>query len=772
MGTLWDTLALQLARGRGRGQSLPDLLERHAKIGGYYLGRNHALIHRHRERVSVSPQQTARWELTIDLSLPTDPRAVCGKHNGACQFLFPLMFLKKSEGRTGLGAEDADGRTLSLMNRESCDWISGIAATEAVYRLGEGKRPPIWSRSNGSDGETDDLRYVLQCIASRRPYDSAVILNELLDCIGPDAVKRWEAEGLAGDLKMLVEHSLVWVPLEGQPGQRQVIKVSQDWELLPKSLLNWKIGPADETRPRRRGRKSLGDPSSYLDTGDAKYACLAQRVSFSVLGERLAQPLAWMPIEMDFPTIYTRRCSSYHFELLCPNGLSPHGIKVAIDQHDRSGERIEVEGGETVGTRAAEIYLPGGRMIGDLLIRATVGIGRGAFPVLWFLMGAITAAMLWTLAAANPIELIGARDSSNEIAAGILLIVPALLGAIVVGAEQGPTITRLIGGARILLLVSGLASALAATVLLGREPFGLSPRSQWAICAALTTAATVPLATSWLLSLRMIWPRLKRLNTTRKQNRILVGQVLLAFLSVMALQRLGNNEAFRASIAVLLLAMTVPMILVATNRLAVPMDEKRDFLSLSAFVAALICLLLGCTELRAAFDPDAQFHERAEELALVLLFLAPAMGPTLATVTSYFHEKDGEVHVAPAVAEALFEGRRIRELHRLRPDEEPDPEPIENTAAADDPYPSMPIDTPVAAEPVGTSAADWSTSLRSTVDLPRYEPDEFRFLVERPPWKRPDPGLERVEGEVRKRLAGHMAALRAGRRFAPGQQSG
>ncbi|MDX6608625.1 MAG: hypothetical protein QOF85_550 [Solirubrobacterales bacterium] len=769
MGSLWDILALQ--RARARGQSLSDLLELHAKIGSYYLGRNHALIHRHRERVSVSPEQTARWELSIDLSLPTEPRARCGKRNGAYQFLFPLMFLKKSEGRTGLGAEGADGAILSLMSRESCDWISGIAATEAVHRLEGRKRPAIWTKSDGLGGETDDLRYVLQCIASRRPYDSAVILNELLDCIGPDSVKRWTAEGLTGDLKMLVEHSLVWVPLEGQPGERRVIKVSQDWELLPKSLLNWKIGPAEKARSRRRRRKLSGDPNSYLDTGDTRYACLARRMSFSVLGERLAQPLAWMPIEMDFPTIYTRRCSSYHFELVCPNGLSPHGIKVAIDRQDHPGERIEVEGGETVGTRAAEIYLPGGRMIGDLLIRATVGIGRGAFPVLWFLMGAITAGMLWTFAASNPVDLIGAQDSSNEIAAGILLIVPALLGAIVVGAEQGPTITRLIGGARILLLVSGLASALAATVLLGREPLGLSPRSQWTIYAALTTAATVPLATSWLLSLRLIWPRLKRLNTTRKQNCVLLGQVLLALASVVVLQHLGgSHDVLRASIAGFLLAMTVPMILVASNRLAVPMDEKRDFLSLSAFLAALVCLLLGCVELRAAFDSHAQFHEVAEELALVLLFIAPATGPTLATATAPFHERDGEVHVAPAVAEALFEGRRIRELHRLRPDEKPDPEPAEDTPTADDPYPSMPIDQPVAAEPVGTSAADWSTSLRSTVDLPRYEPDEFRFLIERPSWKRPDPSLERLEREVRARLASHMAALRMRRRSAPARQ--
>ena len=143
-----------------------------------------------------------------------------------------------------------------------------------------------------------------------------------------------------------------------------------------------------------------------------------------------------MPIDFDFPTIYTPRCSSYHFELVCPNGLSPRGLKIATDRHP-NGKREQLDGGETLGTRAGRAYLSGGRSLGDLTVRATVGIGRGAFPTLWLLMGTITSLMLWSLVAAHPTELIHSdSNSKNEILAGVLLVVPALLGAVAIGFER------------------------------------------------------------------------------------------------------------------------------------------------------------------------------------------------------------------------------------------------------------------------------------------------------------------------------------------------
>lgn len=726
--------------------------ERHARAGGFYLGRTHGLIHRHLESVEVEADRTARWHLTIDLELPSDPEARCGDHDGECLFLFPLMFLKKAEGRTGFAVRDEHGTVIPVPNRGTGDWISAVAAAEAAKRLSEDD-PDLHLPEK-------DLRYVLQSVAAERPYDASVILNELLHRLDPAVQRKWIDSGLDIELKMLVDHSLVWVPLRGLPGQRRLIEIGHDIELLPRPFYRWRFGS-----PKKRWysflfwrqAKRFKNPSRVLDTGSQKYGKLGFRVSFSVLGERLTQPLAWMPIELDFPTIYTRRCASYHFELVCPKGLSPRGIKVAVDRRESGGKRAQLDGGETLGTRAAHVYLPGVRSMGDLIIRATVGVGSGAVPVLWFLMGVVTAIVLWSFAAVDPTGLIDKAGSRTEVAAGLLLIVPALLGAIVIGTE-GP-IPHLIGGARLLLLVGGLSSAAASAVLLGPEPLDYGPVSQWTLCASVATAAAVPLATSWLLSLRMVWRRLGWLHSTRRQYAALACLVAVALLLVAALEHVGENGILRAGIATTLVLTTVPLILLASNRLPLPIDAGRYFVSLGALFAAFTCLLLGCVELRAAFDDDAKFHETAEMIAMSLLPGALVVGILLWSITWLFREREDEVHLPPAVARDLIAGKRIRELRRLRPGREQELRVMRGRTEDDAPFTAMHVDYPVTTESVGATAADWSSGLRSSVDLPGFLDGEFARYLKREPRRVDNPELAEGELKTRRLLEAHMDAL-------------
>lgn len=240
--------------------------------------------------------------------------------------------------------------------------------------------------------------------------------------------------------------------------------------------------------------------------------------------------------------------------------------------------------------------------------------------------------------------------------------------------------------------------------------------------------------------------------------------VLVAVAAVLALMALSTErEVVRIAIATGLVALPVAMMLVANNRFAVPIDEKRGFLALSAFVAALVCLVLGCIELRAAFDHEAHFHEHAEKLALYGLLLAPLVGPCLSRITASYAEKPGEVHVAPTVARALAEGKRVRELHKLRPQAEghaaTGPNTPEPDASAIERYIPIPIDRTVVGEPAGPSAAGWSTGLRSTVELPPYDPEEFAFLTTRPPRTTLHPGQEQWEAEMRSRVGTAMEGL-------------
>ena len=638
--------------------------EKSALAGAYYLGNRHQVIQRHTELVQLNPDQTAKWRLKVDFELPTEREAQFGSHNGESLYLFPLAFLRKAEGRTGFEAVDEAGARIPLPNRGTSDRASALAATSLALELlndatdDEGRPLPRPPRAN--------LEHIFECICVWRAYDSSVVLNHLINNLDPAIIGIWSSAGLIEELEMLVDHSLAWVFLRGLPGERRTIDIAADIELSRRPLVRWHFGEIKKprfSRLRRWRAKQWGDRSRVLATGKARYGRLARRISLSVLGERIAQPLAWMPIEFDFPTIYTRRCRSYHFEMKCPRGLSPRRVKVRIDSE---GDAEKAPGRTTIRNRAAHVYLPeiGGR--GDVILRATVGVGTGAFPFLWLMMGMITTAMLWSLVAFNPNWLVaGDARNHNEIAAAVLLIVPALLGAVIVGSDDD-AVSNLISGARILVLINGLCCAAATAVLIKVEPFSGHPQATWAACAAVATAATIPIATSWLLSLPAVWRGLGVLSSVRRQYIALAFQVGLAFLLAVLLSGSGGDTAERAALAVGLLVLTVTLTLLATNRLAIEKETSRRFLSIGAIITAAACLVLGCVELQRIFAPYASWQIDVESVEKWIILLAPATGILLWAATRLIGPKKEELSISPEIGRALIAGERIRELRRLR----------------------------------------------------------------------------------------------------------
>lgn len=741
------------------------------EAASYYIGNHHQLIHRHTESMAINADQTARWTLKIDFELPEASAARCGEHNGETFFLFPLLFLRKAQGRTGFEARDERGAIVPLLNREESDTISARAAARAAAQLIQGAQA---EKPDLPDLPPASLQFVFERICRWRPYVASVILNKLkqeLKELDNGVLEVWEEAGLIEDLELLVDHSLVWVPLKGLPGESRVIEVGHDTELSRLPLLRWHFGelkvPGNRLRWWRRWRrtKQREDPKQVLDTGrekdtdlEMKYGRTARRLSLSVLGERLAQPLGWMPIEFDFPTIYTRRCGSYHFEMTCPGGLKPRGVRIALDREGEQEEEETTPGGSrkecsedrrkrleetartTMGNRAAHVYLPGGRYLGDLVLRATVGISSDAYPILWVLMGILTTMMLWSLVAFNPNELVvGDSKNHNEIAAGVLLIVPALLGALIVGADDRAE-SKLLGGARILLLVTGLCCAGATAVLIKIEPFSAKPQATWAVCAAIATAAMIPLVTGWLLSLDAVWRGREALNTVASQYVALVVLGGLAFVLVaLVLPGVGGDTAFRAGLASCLLLLAVMLILLASNRLPVALEANRKFVSVGAMILAAACVLLGCVELQRIFAPDARWQIDVESVERWIFLLAPSSGVLLWLVTRIFGPRREELSISPSVGQALIAEERIRELRRLREiDARPDLnwsrifEGVKNLKPTfDDDKAEERYRSPgkVKVEPAGRTEGDWSAAVPSSTALPEYVEGEFKHLV-------------------------------------------
>jgi hypothetical protein len=262
-----------------------------------------------------------------------------------------------------------------------------------------------------------------------------------------------------------------------------------------------------------------------------------------------------------------------------------------------------------------------------------------------------------------------------EIAAGILLVVPAMIAALAIGGDDAP-ITRLIGGARILLLTTGLSAVVATAVLIHTNPFHIGQEWMWTACAILATAAAVPLATSWVLSSSIVWGQLKKLKSADAQYMILLLGIMLAEVVIVVLVNLdrdpiGRADAIpapvvRAGAAMLLLLLAIGMTVLANNRAAIGIGDSRRYAAASLFMAAFTCLALACIELKTAVSDPSRLQSWAEAGAFLALLLAWHAGSMMGVVTHRWHQANDEVHVPPSVGRALVAGERVLELIVLR----------------------------------------------------------------------------------------------------------
>jgi hypothetical protein len=650
----------------------------------YYLSRRHNLIKRHVESVDLNYDHTATWTLQIDLELPTDPAAFLGPQDGegSCHFLFPLLYLRKTDARTGFEAHDEKGVALSIPTRKECNRISGHAAAGAAVSLQE--------KFGVSGGPTmDQLSAIMEPIAASAPFQASLTLNALCQRVGIDREedppltlhqvevgRAWQKARLTDVLDMLVDNTLIWAPLFGRPGERSRIVVTKQISLARRTFVRWIFGEMKRPKkwllhPLRTLRARSVKDDTVLLVGDKKYGLRGRRISFSAMTERLGLPLAWAPCEFEFPSIYTKRCSSYHFELRCPPGRSPRELRPA------AGTPIAERGAEaassdslrehasrtTLTSTTARHDRLGNDLARDMWFRVSVGVGDGAFPSLWFLTGVITAVMLWLLADNNPVL----EEIPSEIIAGILLVVPALAAGLAFSGDDDVPVTRLLGGARVLLLITGLSAVGAAAVVAGAKPYNLEPNWSWTICAIAATTVTVPLGTSWLLSSQFVWGQLKKLRSWHLQRVALSVGLVLAAAGVGALIAIGSPSVPEGTVAVYLLLLTVGIAALANNRAAMPVGESRRNVVMALLVTAVTCVALACIELRAAIDPGPGPQPAVEVTGLGFLVFAFAIGQVKTRpIEVLTHADDDEIHVSPQAGRELLAEEAVAELAILR----------------------------------------------------------------------------------------------------------
>lgn len=663
---------------------------------GYYLRQPHRLIRRHEESLFLNPDNTARWELRVDLELPGHPEALHPDGEGGSLFFFPLVYLRKNESRMQFRVYEEGAGLVPIPIREECDYISSEAVTQAINFLASKVDPDFRFEKE----DLQELRELVHKVPAAKAYEASMslqVLREEFGIIKTDEVppnlfcalgEEMVSSGLDEALEMLVEHAMLWVPLRGRPNERRSIFLTQEITLRRRSMLRWSFGAM--TKPKRPwwhwrwARVAAGkraDPAGLLNIAGKPYGRRDWRFSASALGERIGQPLAWMPFEFDLPTIYAKRCSSYHFEVRCPPGRTPRDLKVSggplLDESASQEPRPKPIKSSRVkfSSRSARFDIPRGGLQDVTRFRVIIGIGSGAFPLLWFLAGAVTTLMLWILAGSSP----GLEGEHAQTTAGILLIVPALVAGLAASSTEIP-ISQLIGGSRLLLLATGLSSVIAASVLAGARPFHLGASSIWSACAMAATIATVPLATSWLLSSSVVWREMLKLNSYERQKIALAVGVASAAIAIGLLVCLDTDTWARAFVAGFLLLLMIVLSALANNRAAMPMGESRRYIGFCFLLAGLICLGLACIELRCVIyqhglasrtaclgsvEDLSTLRVGAEGAALVLLAASYLIGWALSWGADRAAPRPDEVHVSPRRLRALLASESVRELPEL-----------------------------------------------------------------------------------------------------------
>jgi hypothetical protein len=670
---LLESIAHRVAKGRkansnARDKPLGDAV-------GFYLRQHHGLVHRHVETFTLQPELIAEWQLTIEFELPANPKACLRGSGKKSSFLFPLAFLSEPDLPSGLKVEE-NGNEVPRATPAECNRISVVAVANAIGHLAASVEPRV-------DLRDDELQEILKPIVSSRALDASMALQALFSAVRQDGDSNepattslgiaWDAAGLTSVLKMLVEHSILWVPIDGEPGERRVMTISRRIPLKRRTLLRWSIGelgPArlDPLRKALRKRSTGPNAESSIRIGNKVFGRRSRRFSFGTLRERLIQPLGLMPIEFECPTIYAKRALSYEFQVYMPDDLSTRALRLlrydplaARDSETSPMVETTVDLDDTASTvvvspRIASYHRYGGQSVDDLVLRIIAGVSAGAVPIFWWLASATAASLLWAFVAAGP------EGVSNPAQPTIIVGVFSFITALVV--KGSPDHQGFIG-ARLLLLSSGLSLLVAALVVGGARPFALNLPWLLGACATAATAAAVLLAASWALSTDAVWGILRNVEKGRVQTFAPLGAILAAALPIAAIHFLDVDELTRGIVGIYLLPLASWMLVLANSGRGSGHVKAPRYTSVSLFIAAVASLTLACIELQGVLSDTSVPADSAELYVLLILLLAPVFGLQLQRVAWLYRRKVNELIVSPHEGREMIAGRRVSLLTEL-----------------------------------------------------------------------------------------------------------
>lgn len=463
-----DDLRRRIARIGGKNASRP-----HAHAAAYFLMHPPEWVHRHVETYTLEGLSSARRRLTVDLVLPTDPRAMVSRNGSTAEYLVPLARMNKVEPVPFIDLRDEQGAVVPLRTR-AANAATTYAALERAIQVGtnhEGQLP---------QGLTQALQMLVYLPRPRSDVGArwaSEVLADKLTFRDPTVLSRVEQI-----ITHLVLNSIAWVVVRGTPGEHRVLKLAVSTDL---------------GRPRLPARKTamqkLHYPTVTIDW--PVDGPIDIKETLQNLRAWLAARVGWDSVDITIrdPTIQDPR--SYHLQIAPEAGLEVDRIEFAPDRetHQTPAREPFVSQGH--------FYLsdPGQSLQRAIPISVSIRVTRRGFLNVCAVAAALITALLW----AYRVE-VGAIDHGGDeatIAAAVLLIVPPFL-VLMSNRSENPLISTLLSGLRIAAVTCMFVAALAAAAIAGVRPAELD--RSLTIYAVVASVGCAVILVAWLGSFRFV----------------------------------------------------------------------------------------------------------------------------------------------------------------------------------------------------------------------------------------------------------------------------
>ena len=473
--------------GAGRSQAFPSI-EETCERAAWWFTQSPDFIRCNVVTMGIEVDGKVCVDECINLELPRDDGAWFDWLGE--QKLYPVP--------VGLVAKDGWLSHLELLD-ESGAIIQPITDDPAIVTAAALKRAAKLILGKKADTPFEEI--LDQMVAAFLEDEAIVcgaIARKMLDRMSVSIVDPANLEILKSLLADLHASWMLWVFIEGMPGQRKSVQLRYHVRCGRPPLIRWRQPIL--VRAMRDGTELYSGRIRDLqpETNDRS---LPRR-----LWNVCADASGFAPYSVRVTAPHVRRTHMYHLNVCTEEGMEVRKVFLHSD-HEPGEEPLVITG--VAAANRAHLSVPDASVIGTRpAVSIHLRVARKGFLIFSALVGFLIAAILWLFVAT-------ARYASHNyaVAAPALLVVPTVLIIFASSSRDSTLTSRLLIGVRLLILAAGTCSIAAAAALAGVWPVGggashshwwQKVERNWRVDATVATGVGLMLIISWILSWRSL----------------------------------------------------------------------------------------------------------------------------------------------------------------------------------------------------------------------------------------------------------------------------